>query len=221
VEQFIDRSAEIIQTHQIWAGPLVGLMAFGESLVVVGILLPGTAVLVIVGGLIGAGVIEPVPVLIGAVVGAAIGDTVSYALGTWLGRGIISKWPLNQYRETLARARLFFRRYGLAAVFVGRFFGPVRSAVPFVAGMMRMDWRHFQIANILSGLLWAPVVLSPGWLVAKGAGSLIEMSEADWFGVAAVVAVLTIVAAGIIAKITRRSRERGLIRAMRRRLPAE
>jgi membrane protein DedA with SNARE-associated domain len=221
VEVFVQRAAEIIQTHQVWAGPLVGLIAFGESLILIGVLLPGTAVLVIVGGLVGAGVVDPVPVLIGAAVGAAVGDTVSYALGSWLGRGIVHQWPLKRYRQTVARARLFFRRYGLAAVFIGRFFGPVRSAVPFVAGMMRMEWRHFQVANILSALVWPPVVLSPGWLVAKGVGNLIEMSEADWFGVAAIAVLVGVVVVLVSAKVVRRARERGVVRKMRRRLPAE
>jgi membrane protein DedA with SNARE-associated domain len=178
VESFIEQAANVIQTHQAWAGPVVGLIAFGESLILIGILLPGTAVLVIVGGLVGAGIVEPIPVLIGSAAGAAVGDIVSYFLGRRLGRGVVHKWPLNQYREALARARLFFRRYGIAAVFIGRFFRPVRSTVPFVAGMMRMQRYRFQIANFLSALVWAPVVHSPRWLVAKGEAKFIET---DWF----------------------------------------
>ncbi|TGV69363.1 DedA family protein, partial [Mesorhizobium sp. M00.F.Ca.ET.158.01.1.1] len=112
---------------------------FGESLVLVGILLPGTTVLIIVGGLVGAGVVQPLPVLLAAMIGAALGDTISYFLGKWLGRGGVHKWPLNHYRREIARARLFFHRYGFAAVFVGRFFGPVRATVPLVAGMMGMN----------------------------------------------------------------------------------
>ncbi len=42
---------------------------------------------------------------------------------------------------------------------IGRFFGPVRATVPLVAGMMGMHRRRFQIANILSAIIWAPVVL--------------------------------------------------------------
>jgi membrane protein DedA with SNARE-associated domain len=216
VEAVVGQIVALIKTNQIWAGPVVAALTFGESLVLIGVLLPGTAVLVIAGGLMGAGVIDPVPVLIGAVIGAVLGDALSYYLGVWLGRRVLHQWPLNRYREQAARARLFFRRYGIATVFVGRFFGPVRSAVPLVAGMLGMDWRRFQIANVASALIWAPVVLSPGWLFAKGSANLIEMSEADWLGlialVLAVVTLATVIGVSLLRRSTARRRPRPAVR---------
>ena len=204
MQSFIDQSVCFIENHQAWAGLVVGLLAFGESLVLVGILLPGTTVLVIVGGLVGAGIVQPLPVLLAAMIGAALGDTISYFLGRWLGRGVVHKWPLNRYRREVARARLFFHRYGFWAVFIGRFFGPVRATVPLVAGMMGMHRRRFQIANILSAIIWAPVVLSPGWLVAKGAGSFPELDVTSLFGIAAIAAIALIVIAVIALKLRRK-----------------
>ena len=204
MQAFIDQSVCFIENHQAWAGLVVGLLAFGESLVLVGILLPGTTVLIIVGGLVGAGIVQPLPVLLAAMIGAALGDTISYFLGRWLGRGVVHKWPLNRYRREVARARLFFHRYGFAAVFVGRFFGPVRATVPLVAGMMGMQRRRFQIANILSAIIWAPIVLSPGWLVAKGAGSIPELDVTSLFGLAAIGVVALIIIAVIALKLRSR-----------------
>ncbi|SDA75328.1 DedA family protein [Mesorhizobium qingshengii] len=201
MQSFIDQCVSFIETHQAWAGVIVGLLAFGESLILIGILLPGTAVLVIVGGLVGAGIVQPLPVLLAAMIGAALGDTVSFFLGRWLGRGVVHKWPLNRYRREIARARLFFRRYGFAAIFAGRFFGPVRATVPLVAGMMGMNRRLFQIANIVSAIIWAPVVLSPGWLVAKGAGSFAELGATSLFGMAAIAAVTVIIVAVAVIKL--------------------
>ena len=197
MQSFIDQSVCFIENHQAWAGVIVGLLAFGESLIVVGILLPGTTVLVIVGGLVGAGIIQPLPVLLAAMIGAALGDTVSFLLGLRLGRGVVHKWPLSRFRREIARARLFFRRYGFAAIFLGRFFGPLRATVPLVAGMMGMNRRRFQIANVLSAILWAPVVLSPGWLVAKGADRFAELGASSLFGLAAIAAVIAIIIAVI------------------------
>jgi membrane protein DedA with SNARE-associated domain len=207
LQSFIDQSVCFIENHQAWAGLVVGLLAFGESLVLVGILLPGTTVLVIVGGLVGAGIIDPLPVLLAAMIGAALGDTVSYFLGKWLGRGVVHKWPLNRYRREVARARLFFHRYGFAAVFVGRFFGPVRATVPLVAGMMGMNRRRFQIANILSAIIWAPAVLSPGWLVAKGADSLPELDATSLFGMAAIALLAAIIVAVVVIRLRGGKRE--------------
>jgi hypothetical protein len=60
-----DQLGDIIRNHHAWAGPVVGPLAFGESLAVVGILLPGTAVPIIVGGLVGAGIVDPGPLAFG------------------------------------------------------------------------------------------------------------------------------------------------------------
>jgi membrane protein DedA with SNARE-associated domain len=201
-----DQLADIIREHHAWAGPLVGLLAFGESLAIVGILLPGTAVLVVAGGLVGAGIIDPAPVLLGAAIGAALGDAVSYYAGAFLGRRVVYRWPLIRYRRSIALARLFFRRFGFAAIFVGRFFGPVRSTVPLVAGMTGMGWRRFQIANVASAVVWAPVVLAPGWLVARGATDFLAIGEADWLGVALVGLSVVLVIAAVVLLVRRRTK---------------
>lgn len=205
MESLVDQCVRLIETHQAWAGLVVGLLAFGESLILIGILLPGTTVLVIVGGLVGAGLVHPLPVVIAAIIGATLGDVVSYYLGVWLGRGVVHKWPLNRHRQEIARARLFFRRYGFAAIFLGRFFGPLRATVPLVAGMTEMNRYRFQLANVLSAMVWAPAILTPGWLVAKGAGELVQFSAANIMALAAVIIVVAIVAALVGLKLLARS----------------
>jgi len=163
MESIIGDLGQFISDHRAWAGPIVGIIAFGESLAIIGMFIPATPIMIAIGGLVGAGIIEPIPVIIGAIIGAVIGD-------------IIHKWPLNKHRSGVARARLLFRRYGFLAVFLGRFFGPIRCTVPMVAGMMSMDQTRFQTANILSALVWAPVMFLPGWLAGRGAGVFARMT---------------------------------------------
>ena len=62
----------------------------------------------------------------------------------------------------MARARLFFYRYGFASVLIGRFLGPIRSTIPTVAGVMGMAHGRFQLANVSSAILWMPLMLAPG-----------------------------------------------------------
>ena len=157
--EFVHQTVGLIAAHKAWAGLLIGALAFGKSLLVVGVLVPGTAVLVIVGGFVGAGMVDPWTVLIGAAVGATLGQSVSYYLGVWAGRGALRRWPFNRYRDTVVRARLFFRRYGFATVFVGLFFGPIRATVPLIAGMMGMNARQFLTATALASIVWAPIVM--------------------------------------------------------------
>lgn len=146
------------------AGPIVGLLAFVESLVVIGMFVPAIALMIAIGGLIAAGVLEPVSVLVWAVTGSVLGDWLSYLLGRWIGPSIYRRRPLRNHRTAVARARLFFRRYGVISVFLGRFFGPVRATIPLVAGVMQMPNRSFQIANVTSAIIWVPVLLAPGYI---------------------------------------------------------
>jgi membrane protein DedA with SNARE-associated domain len=50
------------------------------------------------------------------------------------------------------------RKLGLG-IFIGRFFGPLRAAVPLIAGMLEMPYWVFQLANVASAFLWAWVLL--------------------------------------------------------------
>lgn len=194
MDALIGEIGRLIEMHQAWAIPIVGLIAFGESLAVVGLLIPATAIMLAIGGLVGAGVIDPFWVLVSTVTGAVLGDAVSYYIGRYFGPSVVHRWPLKNHRRGVARARLFFRRWGFASVFLGRFFGPVRSTIPLVAGILGMSHIRFQIANVGSALVWAPAMLAPGYLAAVGAahGSA-GLSEGHWIGLVAFVTVGSVV----------------------------
>lgn len=159
---FFDEALRLIETHRAWAGPIFGLMAFGESLVVVGVLVPATGVMMASGALVGAGTVPLVDIWIGGALGAVLGDTVSYWIGRRLGPGIERIWPFSRHPETLAAARNLFAHWGWAAVVVGRFIGPLRASVPTVAGLSAMPPLVFQLANVGSAILWIPILVFPG-----------------------------------------------------------
>jgi membrane protein DedA with SNARE-associated domain len=153
---FIEQVRVFIETHQEWAGPVTALLTLGESLLVVGLFVPATALMLITGGLVGSGTLDGWSILAWGVAGAVAGDAVSYGIGRWMGPGVLRRWPMNRQRSAVARARLFFRRYGFASVLAGRFLGPIRSTIPAVAGIMGMSHVRFQLANVLSALAWTP-----------------------------------------------------------------
>ena len=167
MQAYLDQIGLFIETNQAWAGPVVFLLAFGESLLVLGILMPATALLLFTGGLVGSGLVSPITVLLWGIAGAIAGDAVSFWMGRWVGPTIL-RWRLvKRHRPTVARARLFFYRYGFLSIFVGRFLGPIRSTIPTVAGVMGMSQWRFQLANVLSAIVWVPLMLLPGYLAAK------------------------------------------------------
>ena len=190
MEAWIADLGELIERHSFWAGPVLGLITFGESMVLIGAFFPATALMVVAGGLAAAGVIHPVPVLLWCVAGAVAGDAVSYWLGRWAGPGAWRHPWMRPHRRSMARARLFFRKYGVASIFLCRFMGPVRAFVPLIAGITTMPHRRFQLANVGSALIWVPVMLAPGYLAGKGVEGLgrLDAHTLGWVLLAAVAA---------------------------------
>lgn len=114
------------------------------------------------GALIGSAEMAFWPLWTAAAVGAILGDWLSFWLGKHYGHAIARLWPLNRHPDLIPRGHAFFEKWGIAGIFFGRFFGPLRSAVPLVAGICAMPNTHFQVANVASGLVWATGILAPG-----------------------------------------------------------
>lgn len=157
----------LVRDHAAWAPPLVFALAFGESLVLVSLLLPSTVLLLGAGGLVGTGSLGFWSLWIPAVLGAVLGDWTSYGLGFYFKGDLERHWPLSRYPALLARCHAFFRKWGLFGVFLGRFIGPLRSIMPLIAGACAMPWPAFTTANIASALVWATLVLLPGTLTVR------------------------------------------------------
>ena len=179
MSHFFQNLGDFIAQHSAMAGVILGAVIFVESLAIVGAFVPATALMVLVGGLLAAGVLNPVEIVICCVIGAVLGDAVSYEIGRRLGARSLRGPLFRNHRRAIARARLFCRQYGSASIYIGRFFGPARAFVPLLTGMMAMSRRRFQLANVGSALIWVPVMLAPGWLAAKGLAELEQLIEAD------------------------------------------
>jgi membrane protein DedA with SNARE-associated domain len=156
---------DFVREREAWAAPIALALAFGESLAFVSLLIPAWAALISIGVLIGAGHLDFWPIWIAAAIGAALGDWVSYWVGLKVGTPIARVWPLSRQPELLPRGEAFVRRWGAPAIFIGRFFGPLRASVPLAAGIFRMSYWHFQLANFSSAFVWAGLLLAVGDVV--------------------------------------------------------
>jgi len=166
-EAYATQILDFVRTNQAWAAPVIFVLAFAESLAFVSLLVPAWAVLVGMGALIGPSGLEFWSIWIAASIGAALGDWLSYWLGIKFGPRLGTIWPLNRHPELLPRGEAFIRKWGMPGIFIGRFFGPLRAAVPLVAGIFRMPYWSFQLANFSSAFVWAAVVLLTGDVVGK------------------------------------------------------
>lgn len=156
-----------VQAHRAWALPVTFLLAFGESMALISLVLPATAALVGIGGLLGVAGLPFWPVVCAAILGGFLGDWVSYAIGYHFKDTIAAVWPLSRRPMLLPRARNLFRRWGVFGVFLGRFLGPLRSVVPLAAGIGAMPLVPFQIANLVSAVIWAVGLLAPGFILSR------------------------------------------------------
>jgi membrane protein DedA with SNARE-associated domain len=150
------------QAHPLWCFPIAGLIAFSESFVGVSFIVPGTILLISLGTVIGASHIGLFPAVAGAIVGSVLGDWISWWIGFHYHHKIVHFRLFRRYESQIEKALHLFHRWGVWAIFIGRFMGPLRATVPLVAGMSELEFLTFMAANILSAVIWAYVLLAPG-----------------------------------------------------------
>jgi membrane protein DedA with SNARE-associated domain len=165
--EFFDHAAEFVRDHAVWAGPIMFALAFAESLAFISLLVPAWGALVAIGALVGAGTLSFWPVWIGGALGAACGDWLSYWIGLKLEYSVAHMWPLSRHPDLIPRGEAFVKKWGALGIVIGRFFGPLRAAVPLVAGIFEMPFWRFQIANFSSAFLWAAGLIALGGGVTK------------------------------------------------------
>jgi membrane protein DedA with SNARE-associated domain len=162
LEEYGRQIVDFVRAHESWAAPVVFGLAFAESLAFVSLIFPAWAALVAIGALIGAGELDFVPILIAGAIGAALGDWVSYWIGAKFQDSLKRVWPFTSHPDLLPRGEAFITKWGVLAIFIARFSGPLRASVPIVAGMFGMPFWSFQFANFTSAFLWAAVLLKLG-----------------------------------------------------------
>ncbi|MBP0049828.1 VTT domain-containing protein [Marinobacterium sp. AK62] len=170
---------------------LIGLIALAESLAFVGLVLPGVALLFALGFAAGSTDQTLSLCLLLAFVGAVLGDSLSFWLGRHSAPRIRQLRWLQQHPEWIERGERFFQRWGALSIIIGRFVGPLRPVIPFVAGSCRLSPIRFTAYNLASALGWAPAYLLPGYLTGRGLHQLPEhLTPLLWTGAALAFALL-------------------------------
>ena len=170
--RLIDMATTAVHAHPGAALGLVFLAAVIEATAVIGLLVPGTPIMMGVAAAASRAGQATIPLVLLAILGAVIGDVASYAIGRRFSLRLRGIWPFSRKPELLERADHFFNRYGAPSVAVCRFIPVLRSTVPLAAGMARMPCRQFLIADILSATLWAPAHILPARLLGDSMDAL-------------------------------------------------
>ena len=147
---------------------LLIIIIFAETGLFFGFFLPGDSLLFTAGLLCGSRFLDvPLQLLIGLLIVAAIaGTTTGYGIGRWAEDYLRNKKENLFYKKRyLEMTKAFYDKHGMMAFILGRFLPIVRTFVPILAGMVRIDFKKFWIYNLLGAIIWvSSVVLAGHWL---------------------------------------------------------
>ncbi len=161
-EETLTALTHLAETAPLLLLVLAFLVAFLESLAIVGILVPGIILLFLIGTLIGPDWGLFLLCWLAVSSGALLGDGLSYWLGDRYRDRIPKLWPFRQRPELLAASRAQFKRHGGKAIVIARFIGPMRPVVPLIAGSLALPRGLFYFYAVPACIAWAPLYLLPG-----------------------------------------------------------
>lgn len=161
-----------------WGGyPVLMIIIFAETGLLIGFFLPGDSLLVTAGVLVNAGLINPLKlstfenlllmnVILMAM--AIIGDAVGFSIGRRAGPKIFSReQSLFFRRDHLIATHEFYEKHGGKTIILARFMPFARTFAPVVAGVGQMEYRRFAIFNIAGGIGWVASMTFLGYFLGK------------------------------------------------------
>ncbi len=173
MQHALDAFLSVAARHPTAALAFIALVAFAESLAIIGTLVPAGIVMFGAGVLVGHGTLHVGWTLALAAAGAVAGDALSYELGR-REQDRVRKWAIVQrHAAHISKAEGLVARHGAMSVVIARFTGAVRAFVPLLAGFARMPAGRFYVTNVVSALFWAPAHILPGIVF----GASLHMAE--------------------------------------------
>lgn len=108
-------------------------------------------------------------VVAAAAAGAIIGDNIGYSIGREGGYRLLRRFGryIHVRERELKLGQYLFMRHGGKVVFFGRFVSVLRTYAAFLAGVNRMRYPWFFLANAAGGILWACIYGFGGYLLGK------------------------------------------------------
>ena len=156
----------LVSNHlgSIWSYLIILLLSFLDTVFVIGTIFPGSIMVMGVGFLAAYSILNIWACLIFVLIGGLAGDSLTYFFGM---HG--TNWFKNESKllkfTYLKKGQKFFDKHGDKSIVLGRFMGVIKAVVPFIAGLVRMDFKKFLYLNIVSGLIWSVLYLGLGFFL--------------------------------------------------------
>jgi membrane protein DedA with SNARE-associated domain len=146
--------------------------------------------------------VNPVGVGVAAVIGAVVGDSIGYTIGRRFGMPLFDRlgqrFPKHFGPGHVMLAERLFGRWGVRAVFFGRFIALLRIFAGPLAGALKMPYPRFLAANVSGGICWAGGTTALVYFAGMAAERWLQ--RFSW------VALVIAVVGGIIAAMLLRER---------------
>ncbi len=147
---------------------VVGAIVFIETGLLFGFFLPGDSILFSAGLVAAAHGNINIALLVTIIVLAAFfGDQIGFVIGRVIGRPYLDKRESPRVRTMIVNAEKFYEKTGWWAVIAARFFPWIRTFVPPIAGISKMNYYKFLSANIIGAILWGAGITLAGYYAAS------------------------------------------------------
>ena len=147
---------------------LIGAIVFIETGILLAFFIPGDSILFAAGFVAATRSDTNIVILITIIVLAAFfGDQVGFVLGRKYGRNYLNRSERPRIQKMIRRAEDFYEKYGWTAVVLARFYPWIRTFMPPIAGLGKMNYYKFLSANIFGAVLWGAGITTLGFYAAS------------------------------------------------------
>lgn len=147
---------------------LVTLIIFAESGLFFGFFLPGDTLLLSAGVFASQGKLPLVLLIVLLCIASIVGDNLGYQIGRSMGKRLFHKKDGLLFRHAyIVRAERFFERFGSKAMLLSHALPVMRTFVPTVAGVGKMDRKKFIFFDALGDIGWVVIVILFGYWFGK------------------------------------------------------
>ncbi len=186
---------------------------FAETGLLVGFVFPGDSLLFTAGFLVQEGLL-PINIHLFVIllfIAGVLGESTGYLWGRYFGKKLYTRPDGKIFKKSyLEKSEAFYKKHGPLAIVLAVFVPIVRTFVPLVAGMSKMDYRKFVPFNILGVAFWTAAFTYLGYFAGaqlKRMGINVE--------VAAIVIILLSISPMFIHALKDKQRRQAIVSAIK------
>ena len=161
-----EKLLDLVNTYGTFTYVILFTIIFCETGLVFFPFLPGDALLFAAGILASTGALNVVLLARILIAAAILGNTSNYLIGRFASKYFL-RIKNKLFHRYLKEAGDFYEKHGGNAIVLSRFFPIVRTYVPFVAGVTKMDARTYTFYNVFGGIFWVVLFVFGGYFFRK------------------------------------------------------